>query len=111
MEAKELAADLKWEVRQYSRGDETTLGIVMPEVSVVHPVISGLTKNRTEFIVRACNAHDALVKFAEFVLSGLKAGHIKSKPIIDFSNPDAENLEIQSLHSLARAALAKAGVA
>jgi hypothetical protein len=52
-----------------------------------------------------------LLGFAQFVLRGLESGHVKSKPFLDFGNPNAASLEIQSLHSLARAVIAKASAA
>lgn len=60
------------------------------------------------FIVLAANAHDDLVAALNLVLSGLDSGSVKAKPIIDFSSKDAESLEMVSLASVIRAALAKA---
>lgn len=60
------------------------------------------------FIVQACNAHDGLVKALQLTLSGLESGSVKSKPIIDFSDENAESLSMMSLASVIREALAKA---
>ena len=60
-------------------------------------------------IVRAANAHDGLVEALKLVLSGLENGSIKSKPIIDLSGEIDANIPMMSLHSVIRAALAKAG--
>lgn len=49
-----------------------------------------------------------LVAFAEFVLRGLERGHIKSKPALDFSNMDAAEVPMLSLHAMARDVIAKA---
>lgn len=49
-----------------------------------------------------------LLEFAQFVLRGLEAGHIKSKAVLDFTNADAANVPLVSLHSLARAVITKA---
>lgn len=50
-----------------------------------------------------------LLDFAQFVLRGLEAGHVKSKPFLDFDNLDANgDVPMLSLASLARSTVAKA---
>lgn len=61
-----------------------------------------------EFIVRACNAHDELVRVATLVLTGLESGVVKSPPLLDMGNPNAESVPLQSLADIVRAALSKA---
>lgn len=48
---------------------------------------------------------DALRDFAELVLRGLERGSIKSKPIMEFDQDDAEPV-VRSLADIAREALA-----
>lgn len=50
-------------------------------------------------------------KTLQLVLSGLENGSIKSKPILDMGDENAESLPIVSLHSVIRAVLEKAGAA
>ena len=60
-------------------------------------------------IVRACNNYPALTSTLALVLAGLESGSVKSKPILDTSNPEAESYEMVSLASIIRAALTAAG--
>lgn len=68
-------------------------------------------KEDAEFIVRACNAYDDSMKALQLTLSGLESGNVKSKPIIDFGDENAENLPMMSLEQVIRAAIAKGGAA
>lgn len=61
-----------------------------------------------EFIVRACNAHDEMLKTLLLVLAGLRNGNIKAKPIIDLSDMNAESVPMMSLAQVVEATLAKA---
>lgn len=58
--------------------------------------------------VRACNAHDDLVRFAQFVLRGIKSGHVTNASFID-SDLNGESIEVETLSSYADKVLTKAG--
>lgn len=70
--------------------------------------IDGYYACQSEADARLIAATPDLLEFAQFVLRGLEAGHIKSKAVLDFTNADAENVPMVSLHSLARAVISKA---
>lgn len=49
-----------------------------------------------------------LLDFALLVLSGIQAGHVKAKPFLDLSDPDAESAPMMSVAEAARAVIIKA---
>lgn len=105
MEAKHAATP--WRV--FNNGSPDSVDIDADDNGLIVTVAT-VGKANAEFIVRACNAHDELVKALKLTLSGLESGSVKSTPILDFSDENADSLPMVSLASVIRAALAKAGV-
>ncbi len=76
-----------------------------------YPVTEEETRANLALILRAVNSHDELLGAAKFILRGIESGHVKASPFLDFSDPDAEQLELKSPADLLRAAIARAGSA
>lgn len=57
---------------------------------------------------RLIAAAPELLGFAQLVLRGIEAGHVKATPFMDFSSPDAESVPMRSIGDLAREVVAKA---
>ena len=65
----------------------------------------GTIKNEAD--ARLIAAAPDLLSFAKLVLRGLESGVVRAKPVIDV-DPDAEQVDMRPLATIARAAIAKA---
>lgn len=56
----------------------------------------------------AVAVNEQMLDVLKFIQRGMERNHIKAKPFLDFSNPNAESLELQHPLTLVNAAIAAA---
>lgn len=61
--------------------------------------------DNTALVLRAVNTEAKMRSALTLVLTGLRNGSVKSKPLLSFGNPKAESLELESLVDIVEAAL------
>lgn len=74
------------------------------QISHIWMMRNGEGKANAQLIAAAPELFEVLL----FIKRGLDSGHIKAPPFLDFSNPNAETLELQHPSALVNSVIAKA---
>lgn len=102
--------NLPWAAKQIGiSGLRNEFNVCVVRDASGNPVIDAVLEPEASAIVRAVNCHDELVRVVKLVLAGLQSGSVKAKPLLDFSNPNAESLKLESLDEILIAALKATG--
>lgn len=96
---------LPWKLNKFGDPISRHKGVILSGFGVACGAPNPEAIANTALVLRAVNAEARMRSALTLVLTGLRNGSVKSKPLLSFSDPKAESLKLESLTDIVEAAL------